>query len=198
MLRGLGAPDGRRTRQPQPLPNLGRMPWTSLQKAVMDARARTLLAASPFIHPNLSLFNPPADADTFYISSAPAAAYPQPGQSAVTVLTYVVPRSKLAVIQRLAVIHVGGNAPDFTGQVIWRVKKNGGGLRGLAGITAQVGTQSNPLPVTLIGVENDTFTVTAEVPVTWAAMPAGATTAALFVGFTYPLSEATNPQPGSY
>ena len=198
MIRGLGAPDGRRNRPMQPLPNLGKAPWTSLQKAAMDGRARTLLAASPWIHPNLSLFNPPADADTFYVSSVPAAAYPQPGQSAVVVLSYTVPRSKLAVIQRLAVIHVGGNPPDFTGQVIWRVLKNGGGLRGLAGVTAQVGTQSNPLPVTLIGVENDTFTVTAEVPAAWGPMPAGATTAALLVGFTYPLSEATNPQPGSY
>jgi hypothetical protein len=197
MLR-LGASDGRRNRPVQQLPNLAQMPISRLQKAALDARSKAVLAGAPYIHPALSLFNQPADADPFYWTSLPAAQYPQPGNSAVTVLSYTVPRSKLMVIQALAIVHVGGNPPDYTGQVIWRVLRNRGGLRGLSNLTAQVGTQANPLPMVIIGVENDVFTVTAEVPAAWAAMPAGATTAALFKGFTYPLSEATYPQQGNY
>jgi hypothetical protein len=194
----LGAPDGRRNRPAQPLPNLGKMPWTQHQKAALHARAQTVLSASPYIHPALSLWNQPADADAFRATSLPAAIYPKHGQSAVIVLSYTVPRSKLMVIQRLSIVHNGGNPPDFTGQVIWRVLRNRGGLRGLNQLTAQVGTFANPLPVTIVGVENDTFVVTAEVPAAFPDMPAGQTTAASFDGFTYPLSEATLPEQGNF
>lgn len=195
---GMGGSDGRRNRGPQHLPNLRTAPFTPHQKAALDARARAIISASPYIHPNLTLVNQPADADPFRWTSIPAQPYPQPGQSAVTVLSYTVPRSKIAVILKLSIIHVGGNPPDFSGNVIWRVKKNGGGLRGLNQLTAQVGTFAAPLSVRFIAVENDTLTITAEVPLGQPAMPVGVTTAASFDGFTYALSEATSPPLGNY
>ncbi len=194
----LGYSDGRRARSAQLLPQLGSMPFTRAQKQLLDSKAEVIHEAAPWVHPDLSFFNPPADADTFRWTSVPAAAYPAPGASAVTVLSYTVPKSKFVVINKLSIIHIGGNPPDFTGQVIWRVLKNGGGLRGLATLTAQVGTFANPLAVMLSGIENDTFVVTAEIPIAWAAMPGGSTSAASFDGFTYPLSEATYPRHGSY
>jgi hypothetical protein len=192
-----GAPDGRRTRQPEVLSQLGKMPFTRAQKQALDGKGWMIQTAPPYVHPSLSLFNPPTDAYTFRATSVPAAAYPAPGATAVTVLSYVVPKAQFMVINKLSIVHIGGNDPSFTGQVIWRVLKNGGGLRGLATLTAQVGTFANPLPITPItGIENDSFVVTAEIPAGFAIL--NATTAASFDGFTYPLSEATYPRQGNY
>jgi hypothetical protein len=191
--RGLGASDGRRNRPAALLPTLNTQPFSANQKAALDARAKSVANAPPWIHPALSLFNPPADADQFSRSSLPAQTYPAPGASAVIVLSFTVPRSKLAVIQHLSIVNIGGNPPDFTGQVIWRVLKNGGGYPGLNNLTAQFGTFAAPKPVVLLGVEGDRITVTAEVPSTWGPMPVGTTTAASFDGFMYPLSEALSP-----
>jgi hypothetical protein len=194
----LGASDGRRNRPTLLLPNLGRMPFTQHQKAALDARARSVATAPPFIHPELSLWNPPGDADTFTRTSLPAPVYPAPGASAIIVLAFTVPSSKMAVIQHLSIVHNGGNPPDFTGQVIWRVLKNGGAFPGLNNLTAQFGTFAAPKQVSLIAVAGDRIVVTVEVPAAFAAMPGGATTAASFDGFTYPQSEALSPQSGRY
>ena len=198
--RRLGSSDGRRMRPAQLLPTLGKMPFTRAQKQALDTKAQMIQQASPWVHPDLSFFNPPADSDTFRQTSVPASTYPAAGASAIIILSYTVPKSKFCVINKLGIFHIGGNAPDFTGQVIWRVLKNGGGLRGLNQLTAQVGTQANPLAVVLNGIENDTFVVTVEVPINWALNPppAGSMTAASFDGFTYPLSEATYPRRGEY
>src|ERR1700677_2044870 len=138
-----GAPDGRRSQQQQVMPQLGQMPFTKAQKQALDAKGYMIQTAPPYVNPNLSLFNPPTDAYTFRATSIPTAAYPAPGASAVTVLAFVVPVAQFMVINKLSIVHIGGNDPSFTGQVIWRVLKNGGGLRGLATLTAQVGTFAN-------------------------------------------------------
>jgi hypothetical protein len=174
------------------------MPFTQLQKHILHMKAGLVQNASPWIHPNLTLFDQPADADPFRWTSNPAMPYPINGQTAVTVLSYTVPRSKIAVVRKLSIIHVGGNPPDFTGQVIWRVLKNGGGLRGMNQLTAQVGTFASPLSVRFLATEYDTITVTAEVPAGFPNMPVGTSTVASLDGFTYPLSEATSPLPGSF
>jgi hypothetical protein len=194
-----GAPDGRRTRQPEVLSQLGKMPFTRAQKQAIDGKGWMIQNAPPWVHPSLSLFNPPTDAYTFRWTSVPATLYPAAGESAVTILSYVVPKAQFMVINKLSIVHIGGNPPDFTGAVIWRVLKNGGGLRGLSMLTAQVGTFANPLPITpIVGIENDSFVVTVEVPTGFAPPPGGSQTAASFDGFTYPLSEATYPRQGSY
>jgi hypothetical protein len=196
--RGMGNSSGRRPMRSQLLPNLGKMPFTNLQKAALDARAQAVASAPPFIHPELSFFNPPADAQTFRRTSIPWPLLPAPGGGPIKVLSFTVPRSKIAIINKLSVIFNGGNQVDGTGNVIWRVLLNGGGYQGLNNLTAQIGTFSNPLPVVLLGVENDTIQVTAEVPAGQPAIPGGATTAASFDGFMYPLAEATLPPRGSY
>jgi len=195
-----GAPDGRRSQMPQVMPQLGKMPFTRAQKQALDGKGFMIQNAPPYVNPNLSLFNPPTDAYTFRATSVPASLYPAAGASALTVLAYVVPKAQFMVINKLSIVHIGGNPPDFTGAVIWRVLKNGGGLRGLATLTAQVGTFANPLPITPItGIENDSFVVTVEIPAGAVPLPPGGTkTAASFDGFTYPLSEATYPRQGNY
>jgi hypothetical protein len=104
----------------------------------------------------------------------------------------------------MAIVHFGGNPPDGTGIVVWRVVRNGAGLRGLGTLTAQYGTFAAPIEASIFCTENDTISITAECPATLPGgavnpgMPVGTTTAALFKGFFYPLSEATNPQQGNY
>jgi hypothetical protein len=214
MLPRLGASSGRRPNKPQLLPTLGRMPFTETQKQVLDMRARQVAIAPPWLHPALSSdANAPADAAPFSVSTAasgnlaqPFVPYPQPGQGRVTVIQYTIQPSKIGFIRFLAICHFGGNDPSGSGQVIWRVLRNGGGLRGLANLIATFGTYAAPklLTVPIIGIENDQITVTVEVPLNFPngnAVPplsAGAGTAATFDGFTYPLSEATSPRQGAY
>jgi hypothetical protein len=122
------------------------------------------------------------------------------------VISFSVPPSKVALIRYLSIVHYGGNDPSGTGQVIWRVLQNGGGIQGLNALTATFGTFAAPkiLTAPIIGMENDTIIVTAEVPATFpdgTAVPpvgAGAGTGASFDGFTYALSAATSPLPGSF
>jgi hypothetical protein len=205
--RRMGNSDGRRNPPEQLIPNLGQMPLTQVQKAMLDARARAIASAPPFIHPDLSSFNPPSDSDSFTVTPSPFVAYPAniPTGGPVVVIQFSVPRSKLAIIRKMSVVHFGGNPPDGTGRVIWRVLKNGGGLRGLSNLTSQYGTYAAPKDVTILGIENDLIQVTVECPqflpdgITPNPGPPGGTlTAASFDGFMYPLSQATMPEAGSY
>jgi len=209
----LGYPDGRRTPQPQLLPNLNTAPFTQTQKAVLDAKAWAVQNQSPFIHPGLSLFNPPADAETGTITPTQYISYPAVGASKIPVISFTVPRGKIACIQFMAIVHVGGNPPDGSGIVIWRVLRNGGGLRGYASLSAQFGTLANPKRVSIVAYEVDTVMVTVECPATipngWPPLgippgganpgpTAGSSTAASFDFFMYPISEATMPKQGNY
>jgi hypothetical protein len=190
------------------------MPFTQEQKQILDMRARQVATAPPYLHPALSSdSNAPTDASPFSISTAasgnlaqPFVPYPLPGMGRVTVIQYTVGPSKIAFVRFLCVAHFGGNDPSGSGQVIWRVLRNGGGLRGLSNLIATFGTFAAPklLTVPIIAVENDTLQVTVEVPGTFPnggvvpPLGAGTGTAATFDGFTYPISEAMSPRPGSY
>ena len=203
--RSSGRGDGRRMNPGKLLPNLGQMPFTHAQKGVLDAKAFVVQNASPFLHPSLNFFNPPADSDYFTVTPNPFPAYPVVGASAIIVISMTVPQAKVAVIRKMSIVHFGGNPPDGTGQVIWRVIRDGGGLRGLGTLTAQYGTFANPKDVSIFCTENDTISVTVECPAFLAdgvtpnpGPAAGATTGASFDGFFYPLSEATYPVQGSY
>jgi hypothetical protein len=206
--RRLGASDGRRTRSAQLLPQLGSLPFSQQQKSVLNMKGNLVQSASPWIHPSLSSnSNAPSDANSFTVTPQPSGnlnqpwvAYPAPGAGAVTVISFTVPPSKVALIRYLSVVHYGGNDPSGTGQVIWRVLQNGGGIQGLNALSATFGTFAAPKVLTapIIGMENDTIIVTAEVPAGFPPVGAGAGTGASFDGFTYALSAATSPLPGSF
>jgi hypothetical protein len=182
------------------------MPFSPTQKATLDAKAFSVQNAPPFIHPGLNFFNPPADSEPFSVSPAPFPSYPavEPAGGPVTVIAMTVPRGKLAVLRLLSIVHFGGNPPDGTGRVIWRVLRNSGGLRGLSNLMSQYGTFANPKQVAIFCWELDTISVTVECPALLPGgganpgMAAGTTTAASFDGYFYPLSEATYPVAGSY
>ncbi len=183
--------------RPHPLPNLGRMPFSDHQKVSLEARARAVRNAPSYIHPDLSFYNPPGDSRPFVVTPNPFPVYPAPGMLPLVVIQYVVPNGLIAVVNKLAVVHIGGNPPDGTGQVIWRVLQNGAGITGLNNLTSQVGTYANPNDFVIVAWENDILQVTVELPAASVAMPVGSTTAARFHGWTYPISEATLQKGGA-
>ena len=184
------------------LPSLPDMPWTWDQKMTIDARARLINTTPAYINPDLSFYNPPADNTPFRVTpltgnlANPAVSYPTLGLGQIPVITFVVGIGLMSVIRALSIVHIGGNPPDFTGQVIWRVTRNGAGIRGLNQLTAQVGTFATPLSVVLVGVANDVFQVTVEVPALLPdgspnlQPPGGSGTAASFDGWTYPIKQS--------
>jgi hypothetical protein len=197
--RGLGASASLSNGPQRPLlPNLARSPFTAAQKRSLDLRAQAVNNTSPYINPDLSFYNPPADSTPLTVTPQNGApGYPGVGLGAITVITYVVASGLMVVIRELSIVHIGGNAPDFTGRVIWRVVKNGAGIRGLNSLNAQYGTFAAPKSLVLTGVENDIFTVTVECPALLPngvtpnpGMAAGQATAASFDGWTYPIAEA--------
>jgi hypothetical protein len=202
MRHRLGMSDGRRSRAVL-LPALAQMPFTNSQKSILNTKASLVQSQPPWIDPQLSSdSNAPSVADSFAVTTAPSGttvypfvAYLAPGAGPVTVISYTVARSKVAFIRYLSISHYGGNDPSGTGQVIWRVLKNGGGPDGLNSLVTTVGTQAAPqlLPAPIIGIENDVIVVTAEVTAGFNPMGAGQGTAAAFWGFTLPISEATLP-----
>lgn len=204
--RNVGRSDGRRSYAAKLLPNLGSQPFTMAQKATLDAKAFGVQNAPPFIHPGLNFFNPPADSESFTITPSPFPVYPavMPAGGAISVISFTIPRGKIAVIRKMSIVHFGGNPPDGTGRVIWRVIKNGGGLRGLSTLMAQYGTFAAPKDVSIFCLEFDTISVTVECPALLPngaanpGPPGGSTTAASFDGYMYPLSEATFPTQGNY
>jgi hypothetical protein len=171
-------------------PNLARQPWTDEQKLSIAARMKTALSGPSFMNRNISLFNPPADSMPFIVTPNPFVAYPAPGAAPAVVIQYVVPPGMMAVITKLAVVHVGGNPPDGTGNVVWSVLINGAGIDGLGNLTSQVGTYAMPNDFVFRAIEQDIVQVTVQVTVN--PMPVGTTTAARFHGWTYPLIQATN------
>jgi len=173
-------------------PNIAGQPWTDAQKLSMSSRVKTALSGPSFMNRAISLFNPPADSLPFIITPNPFPAYPAPGAGPIDVIEYVVPAGQLAVITKLAIVHVGGNPPDGTGNVIWRVLINGGGIDGLNDLTSQVATYAQPNDFVFRLHERDIVQVTAEVPAAQPPMPVGTRTAARFHGWTYPLIQATN------
>lgn len=176
-------------------PNLAEQPWTDNQKLSADARVRVALAGSPFLNRNISLFNPPADSRPFVVTPNPFPAYPLPGAGPIVVIQKVIEKGLMAVINRLAVVHIGGAPPDGTGNVVWRVLINGAGIDGLENLTSQVGTYAQPNEFVIMAIENDIVQVTVEVPAGKPAMPIGQSTAARFHGWTYPLVQATQVSP---
>lgn len=171
-------------------PNLNAQPWTDQQKLSISSRMATALSGPSFMNRNISLWNPPGDSLPFIVTPNPFPNYPAVGAPPIVIIQYVVPPGMMGVITKLAVVHNGGNPPDGTGNVIWSVLINGGGIDGLGNLTSQVGTYAQPNDFVFRVIENDIVQVTVQVTTT--VMPAGQTTAARFHGWTYPLIQATN------
>src|SRR5579864_283981 len=96
--------------------------WNPTQRLIVSAKLRNSAAMRPFLHPDITLFNPWADSRPFKFTtpygcsfSGQAANYPAAGAGPEVILQYSVPPGMIAVIKKLAIVHIGGNPPDFTG-----------------------------------------------------------------------------------
>ena len=180
---------------PSPPIDLNSLGWTDAQKVSASIRAQGVRAQSPFLHPDLTFYLPPADSLAFFVNPATFTPYPALAAPPVTILSYTAPQGKLAVINKIAIVNVGGNPPDGTGDVIWSVTINGGGQKGLGQISFQVGTLAAPNDIEILLIENDVCQVNVQVV---AGAPPPGTTTAIFHGWTYPLSEAILPASGRW
>lgn len=153
----------------------------SVQEALIRAKRTALESAvySPALltPANQTLGRP------LIVTPNPFPNYPAPGAAAVEIIRYQVPRGMRAVLNKLAIVHVGGGFVDGSGNVIWRVLVNGAGVKGMEALTSQVGSYSQPNDTWLVLEENDLVQVTVEVPAAQPAMPPGTTTAARVHGF---------------
>lgn len=170
--------------------------WTPMQSWIIGRKITNLLRSRPFLHPDLTLFNPWADSRPFLFTTpygtsvvGQAAPYPAAGSGPSVILSYTVPPALIAVIKKLAIVHIGGNPPDFQGNVIWQVTVNGAGIKGLNQQLSQIGTLAAPADEQIVAIENDIVQVLVTVPA--GQVPPNGTTAASFTGWTYPLVEAT-------
>src|SRR5258708_6094966 len=109
--------------------DINALPWSDEQKLALQKRVTSVLNAPPTVRTDLTLFKNQADARP--LDQAGGIVYPLAGAGPAVIVQYVVPKGLLFVNERLAVIHYGGNPPDGTGQVIWRVVINGAAVKGL-------------------------------------------------------------------
>lgn len=141
-----------------------------------------------FTHPRPNFWEPPHYAVPIETSSQPFVAYPAPGAAAATVLSYTVPNGYRGAIRWMAIVAVGGGFIDGTGNVIWRIQRNSVWVQGYENLTAQIGSWAMPNDAPLEVQENETYTVTVEVPAA-SAVQSG-TTGARFRGWLVPLNAA--------
>jgi hypothetical protein len=191
-FRGLGRlGDSANSSGPSKMPSLNALGWTDAQKVAASILADSVNTAPPFLDQNISLFQPPADSLPFFQNPPGNTNYPAPGAAAVPILTYQAAVGVLAVVNKIAIVHLGGNDPTGNGNVTWSVTINGAGVAGLGQIQYQVGTLAAPNDIVLLLSENDVLQVLVAVN---NVAQTGQTTA-LIHGWTYPISRATLPSP---
>lgn len=101
------------------------------------------------------------------------------------VVTLVVPPGRDGVITRLANVALGVGWVEGTGELIWRILRNGEAIRNFEAILASLGNVSNPLSLQGSGIriyENDTLQFT----VRNISLAAGGQIGAMFGGWFYP------------
>lgn len=129
---------------------------------------------------------PNAESDWFDLYPAEFPVYPLPGTGPIDVLAFTVPQGADGVIQKLAIVNLGGGLVDGTGQVVWRVLVNGAAVRGYQQATSQVGSYAQPMDTFIPIYEADLVEVTVEVPAGQQPLPVGSTTAARCMGYFFP------------
>jgi hypothetical protein len=108
---------------------------------------------------------PRSPAHPLQLNSAAGLQYPAAGGTTV-LLTYALPSGQTLEIDAIAIVNIGPNLVDYQGWVIYRVLRNGAGVRGFENLVAQVGTLAQPAPITqpLVFQGGETLQVTASVP----------------------------------
>ena len=125
----------------------------------------------------------PPNSQEFLVSGA--IAYPAVDVE-TQIISYNVPSGYVGRLRWLWITHIGGNPPDGTGQVIWRLRLNGAALNGFGNLQFQVGSSNGAafgpgMAVSSVELaQGDILTATVTTTV---AQVGGVTTAAQFHGW---------------
>jgi hypothetical protein len=173
------------------------LPWSDAQKVAASLRAIAVDNAPAFLNDRMVLPFPPVDSTPFTTTTPDGtsiggfAAYPAAGAAPLVILQKTIDQGKIAIFRKLAITNQGGNPPDGTGNVIWRLLINGAAVKGMNAMLSQYGVLSVPKDCQILAMENDVVQITVEVPA--GKVPPPGTTAASLDGFTYPIAEAIMP-----
>jgi hypothetical protein len=169
----------------------------TLFNRVLQMKRRQMAQTESSIAADLLISGTPADSQPFILrSNPPFPNYPAPAAAASVILAITPNAGMLMVIQKLAVVHIGGGFVDGSGNIVWRVLQNGAPVKGLGNLQAQVGTLAQPNDLVLLAMPGDILQITVEVPAGQAAMPGGTSTAAAVHGFQYPVARANRRYAG--
>lgn len=130
----------------------------------------------------------PAGSVPLFWTTPQQTAMPGAGAGAINILNQTVPSGQLAEVRLLALVFLGGNQFDMSGNIIWRFLVNGAPLKGLGTQVSQIGSFQQPQPVWVSFTENDQVTVTVEVPAAANPIPVGLT-ACRMIGWTVAIRE---------
>lgn len=155
-------------------------PAPSAQPAIVPPPSSAITAPPPWIEmpPDGEPFNPL----TWIAMPAVAAGVDNP------VVTITVPPGRDGVITRLANMVLGVGWAQGTGDLIWKILRNGEAVRNFENVLASLGNVGNPLYLFKSGIriyENDVVQWTLQ---NTALVPGGQQVGAMFGGWFYPKS----------
>ena len=156
---------------------------TSAQALLVRGFRQTRNTLQRYTRPNY--WEGPAGSQEFLASAA--INYPGTINVETQIVSYSVPPGYIGRLRWLSLVHIGGNPPDGTGSVIWRLRINGACVNGFSNLQFQLGNavggafQSPGYPVSSVEL-NQGDVITATVTVT-ALQVGGVSTAAQLHGW---------------
>ncbi len=154
---------------------------TSAQALLIHGFRQSRATLKRYTRPNY--WEGPQGSQEFLVNGA--IAYPAINTE-TTIISYNVPPGYVGRLRWLWLTHIGGNPPDGTGQVVWRIRQNGACVNGFASLIFQVGANNGGvfaqgLDISSVELnQGDVLTATVETTV---AQVGGVKTAAQFHGW---------------
>lgn len=108
------------------------------QNLIIRGFRQTRAAMRTYVRPNY--WEGPSGSQEFLVSGS--IAYPAAINTETTIITYSVPAGYVGRLRWLWLTHIGGNPPDGTGQVTWRLRQNGACVNGFSNLQFQVGSNT--------------------------------------------------------
>lgn len=154
----------------------------STQTRLVQGFRQTRGAIKQYTRPNY--WEGPAGSQEFLVSGA--IDYPSSLNVETQIISYSVPSGYIGRLRWLWITHIGGNPPDGSGQVVWRLRVNGAAVNGFGNLIFQVGSSNGPafgqgLNISSVELsQGDVLEATVEVVT---AQIGGVMTAAQFLGW---------------
>lgn len=139
---------------------------TAAQTLLAQGFRQTKGAVMRIVRPNF--WEGPAGSQEFIVNNS--VSYPATINTEIVIAVYSVPAGYVGRLRWVSLVHIGGNPPDGTGQVTWRLRQNGACINGFGNLQFQLGNavggafQTPGFPVASIELnQGDVITATVEV-----------------------------------